>query len=64
MDELKINQEVGEVLKFIAGRKLTPEEKITVFRAAAETVSVIMCQKAAFESLARAFMPIERKTIN
>lgn len=64
MDELKINQEVGEVLKFIAGRKLTSQEKITVFRAAEEVISVVLVQTAVFEQLAQSFKPIERKTIN
>lgn len=64
MDELKINQEAGLLLKFLSERKLTPQEKVTICRTAAEVITQIVCQTAAFESLAQAFKPIERKTIN
>jgi hypothetical protein len=64
MDELKINQEAGLLLKFLSERKLTPQEKVTVLRAAAEVISVVLVQSAVFEQLAQSFKPIERKTIN
>jgi len=64
MDELKINQEAGLLLKFLSERKLTPQEKVTVCRATAEVISVVMVQAAIFEQLAQSFKPIERKTIN
>ncbi|MEN6423225.1 MAG: hypothetical protein ABFD76_14900 [Smithella sp.] len=64
MDELKINQEVGLLLKFLSERNLTPQEKITVCRSAGEIFSTIMVQTAVFEQLAQSFKPIERKTIN
>jgi len=64
MDELKINQDSGLLLKFLSERKLTPQEKVTVLRAAAEVISVVLVQSAVFEQLAQSFKPIERKTIN
>jgi hypothetical protein len=64
MDELKINQEVGILLKFISERKLTQQEKVTIFRSAAEVITQIVYQTAMFEQLAQAFKPIERKTVN
>ncbi|MCE5211993.1 MAG: hypothetical protein LLG40_10600 [Deltaproteobacteria bacterium] len=64
MDELKINQEAGLLLKFLSERKLTPQEKVTVCKSAAETITVVFVQNAVFEQLAQSFKPIERKTIN
>lgn len=63
MDEIKINQEVSVLLQHLKDRNLKPEEKIAALHSTICVIEQTRLQQAVLESLARAFMPPERKTI-
>lgn len=64
MDEFKINQEVGKLLNHLKDQNLKPEEKIAALHSTIAVIEQARLQTLMLESLARAFMPIDRKTIN
>jgi hypothetical protein len=64
MDDLKINEEVGKILNYLKGLNLKPEEKIAALHSTITVIEQVRVQQAVMESMARAFMPIDRKTIN
>ena len=63
MDELKINQEVSKLLLHF-DKSLKPEEKIAILHSTIVCIEQVRLQQAILESMARMFMPIDRKTIN
>jgi len=64
MDELKINEQVGMLLKSLTTANLRPEEKIVALHTTITIIDQIRIQTAVIESLTRAFNPTEKKTIN
>lgn len=64
MEEIKINQEVGKLLNHLNSQGLKVEEKIAILHSAISIIEQTRLQQVIVESLSRAFMPIDRKTIN